>query len=47
MIDDVLGFNLVPWTPSIEKHIGQHISGVARGDGGVDWDFERKRGPGL
>jgi hypothetical protein len=47
MIDDGLGFKLVPWTPSVEKHIGQHISGVARGDGGVDWSFGRKRGLGL
>ncbi|HWM82015.1 MAG TPA: DUF3363 domain-containing protein [Pseudolabrys sp.] len=47
MIDDGLGFKLVPWTPSIEKHIGQHISGVARTDGGVDWSFGRKRGLGL
>ena len=47
MIDDGLGFKLVPWTPSIEKHLGQHISGVARGDGGVDWSFGRKRGLGL
>lgn len=47
MIDDGLGFSLVPWTPSIEKHIGQHISGVARVDGGVDWSFGRKRGLGL
>lgn len=44
MIDDGLGFQLVPWTPSVEKHIGQHISGVARADGGVDWSFGRKRG---
>ena len=27
MIDDGLGFQLVPWTPSIEKHLGRHISG--------------------
>lgn len=47
MIDDGLGFRLVPWTPSIEKHLGQHISGVARADGGVDWSFGRKRGMGL
>ncbi|MBN9147086.1 MULTISPECIES: VirD2 family relaxase/mobilization nuclease [unclassified Nitrobacter] len=47
MIDDGLGFKLVPWTPSIDKHIGQHISGVARADGGVDWSFGRKRGLGL
>lgn len=47
MIDDGLGFTLVPWTPSIEKHLGRHISGVARGDGGIDWSFGRQRGLGL
>ena len=47
MVDDGLGFQLVPWTPSVEKHIGQHISGVARADGGVDWSFSRRRGLGL
>ncbi|RWH82200.1 MAG: DUF3363 domain-containing protein [Mesorhizobium sp.] len=47
MIDDGLGFQLVPWSPSLEKHLGQHVSGVARGDGGVDWSFSRKRGLGL
>ncbi len=47
MIDDGLGFQLVPWTPSLDKRLGQHISGVARGDGGVDWSFSRKRGLGL
>lgn len=47
MINDGLGFQLVPWTPSIEKHLGKHISGVARGNGGVDWDFGRNRGIGF
>ncbi|OJY71973.1 MAG: type VI secretion protein [Rhodospirillales bacterium 70-18] len=47
MIDDGLGFKLVPWSPSLEKQIGRHVSGVARDDGGVDWDFGRKRGLGL
>lgn len=47
MIDDGLGFQLVPWTPSIERHLGQHVSGVARNDGGVDWSFGRNRGLGL
>lgn len=47
MIDDGFGFKLVPWTPSIEKHIGQHISGVARADGGIDWNLGRQRGLGL
>jgi type IV secretory pathway VirD2 relaxase len=47
MIDDGLGFQLVPWSPSLEKQIGRHVSGVARDDGGVDWDFGRKRALGL
>ncbi|TJW00008.1 MAG: DUF3363 domain-containing protein, partial [Mesorhizobium sp.] len=47
MIDDGLGFQLVPWSPSLEKHLGRHVSGVSRGDGGVDWSFGRKRGLGL
>ncbi|MBO9421654.1 hypothetical protein FIV06_07100 [Labrenzia sp. THAF191b] len=47
MIDDGLGFQLVPWTPSLEKQRGLHVSGVARSDGGVDWGFGRKRGLGL
>ena len=47
MIDDGLGFQLVPWTPSLEKQLGRHVSGVARNDGGIDWSFGRKRGLGL
>ena len=47
MIDDGLGFQLVPWSPSLEKNLGRHVSGVARGDGGVDWSFGRTRGLGL
>ena len=47
MIDDGLGFQLVPWSPSLEKQVGRHVSGVARDNGGVDWDFGQKRGLGL
>ncbi|RJL07389.1 DUF3363 domain-containing protein [Paracoccus aestuarii] len=47
MIDEGLGFKLVPWTPSMDSKLGQHVSGVARTDGGVDWSFGRKRGLGL
>lgn len=47
MIDDGLGFQLVPWTPSLEQQLGRHVSGVARGDGGIDWSFGRKRGLGM
>jgi len=47
MLDKGLGFSLVPWSPSLEKQLGKHVSGVARGDGGVDWSFGRQRGIGL
>ena len=47
MIDDGLGFSLVPWQPALEKRLGQHISGIAMPDGGVDWSFGRQRGLGL
>lgn len=43
MLDDGLGFQLVPWSPSLEKQLGKHVSGVARDDGGVDWSFGRQR----
>uniref|UniRef100_UPI0015B82A55 DUF3363 domain-containing protein n=1 Tax=Novacetimonas hansenii TaxID=436 RepID=UPI0015B82A55 len=47
MIDDGLGFELVPWSPSLEKQRGREVSGIMRGDGGIDWSFARKRGLGL
>lgn len=47
MIDNGLSFQLVPWTPSLDRQIGKHISGVMRGDGGVDWSLGRGRGLGL
>ncbi len=47
MIDDGMGFQLVPWTPSLEKQLGHHVSGVARDDGGINWGFGRNRGLGL
>jgi type IV secretory pathway VirD2 relaxase len=47
MIDDGLGFQLVPWSPTLEKKLGQHVAGMARGDGGIEWSLGRKRGLGL
>ncbi|MGJ0454296.1 MAG: relaxase/mobilization nuclease domain-containing protein [Methylocystis sp.] len=44
MIDDGLGFQLVPWSPSLEKEIGKLVSGVMSPGGGVDWSFGRRRG---
>ncbi|MGK9166695.1 DUF3363 domain-containing protein [Inquilinus limosus] len=47
MIDDGLGFSLVPWSPALKRRLGQEVSGVVRADGGVDWSLERKRGLGI
>jgi hypothetical protein len=44
MIDNSLGFALVPWTPTLEKQLGRHVAGVAKEDGGIEWGFERRRG---
>ena len=46
MIDGGLGFQLVPWSPSLDGNTGRHISGVMRGDGHVDWSLDRGRGMG-
>jgi hypothetical protein len=37
----------VPWSHSLEKQLGRHVSGVARNDGGIDWSFSRKWRLGL
>jgi hypothetical protein len=47
MIDNGLGFSLVPWQPVLDKRIGQQITGTMRGGGGIEWSFGRKRGLGL
>jgi hypothetical protein len=47
MIDDGLGFQLVPWRPALEQQLGRQVSGVMLPSGGVDWSFGRKRGLGL
>ena len=47
LIENGLGFQLVPWQPLLEKRIGQHISGLQRGDGGIEWTFGRNRGLSL
>src|SRR6202042_1747167 len=42
MIDNGLGFQLVPWIPSLERELGKQVNGIA-GPGGVGWNFGRKR----
>ena len=47
MIDNGLGFSLVPWSPSLEHQLGKQVSGIAMPGGNVDWSFGRKRGLGI
>ena len=47
MIDDALGFQLVPWRPALEQRLGQRVSGTLSPGGGIGWNFQRKRGLGL
>ncbi|WP_281687362.1 relaxase/mobilization nuclease domain-containing protein [Pseudomonas citronellolis] len=44
MLDDGMGFSLVPWRPVIEQRLGQQLAATVRG-GGVSWEIGRQRGP--
>jgi type IV secretory pathway VirD2 relaxase len=46
MIDDGLGFSLVPWRPVLEKEIGREVMGVMRGDD-ISWQLGRAIGLGI
>lgn len=45
--DGGLGFSLVPWQPVLDKRVGQHINGIMRDGGGIEWGFGRRLGRGL
>jgi type IV secretory pathway VirD2 relaxase len=47
MIDDGLGFQLVPWRPALDQQLARQVSGVAGPGGSVAWSFGRKRGLGI
>lgn len=47
MIDNGLGFELVPWKPALEEHVGRQVSGVVQPGGSVAWNFGRTRGLGI
>nr|WP_279629165.1 DUF3363 domain-containing protein [Gluconacetobacter entanii] len=47
MIDNGLGFQLVPWAPSLEKQHDRYVDWVAHDDRGVDWRHDRKRDLGI
>jgi type IV secretory pathway VirD2 relaxase len=47
MIDDGMGFQLVPWRPALEQQLGRQVSGVMSPGGAIDWRFGRNRGLGI
>lgn len=47
MIDNGMGFQLVPWRQDLERHLGQEVTGRINQRGGVDWSFARSRGPAI
>lgn len=47
MVDDGMGFQLVPWRPALEPHLGRHITGTMGPGGQIDWSLGRGKGLGL
>ncbi|GAA4772598.1 hypothetical protein GCM10023219_19710 [Stakelama sediminis] len=47
MIDNGMGFQLVPWRQDMDRHLGQAVTGKINQRGGVDWSFARSRGPAI
>ncbi len=43
MLDDGLGFSLVPWRSVVEQRLGQQVSAIVKG-GSVTWGLGRQRG---
>lgn len=46
MLDDGMGFSLVPWKSVIDQRLGQQLAATAR-SGGVSWEIGRQRGPSI
>ena len=42
LLDDGMGFSLVPWSPVVEQRVGQQVSVIMRGQS-VTWELERQR----
>ena len=43
MIDDSVGFSLVPWRPVLEGRLGEHLTATMKGPS-ISFEFGRKRG---
>jgi hypothetical protein len=43
MLDDGIGFSLVPWKSVIQQRLGQTVAAIVRGTGAT-WDLGKQRG---
>ncbi|MBE7417395.1 MAG: relaxase/mobilization nuclease and DUF3363 domain-containing protein [Ideonella sp.] len=43
MLEDGLGFSLVPWNSALEQRVGRTVTAIVR-DAKVAWDFDQHRG---
>ncbi|HEJ2267344.1 TPA: DUF3363 domain-containing protein [Pseudomonas aeruginosa] len=46
MLEDGMGFSLMPWRPVIEPRLGKQLAATMR-SGGVSWEVGRSRGPSV
>ena len=44
MIEHAHGFELVPWKPSLDRHLGEQVMGTIKSGGGIEWTLGRSRG---
>lgn len=44
MIEHAHGFELVPWKPSLDRHLGEQLMGTIKSGGGIEWSLGRSRG---
>lgn len=44
MIEHAHGFELVPWKPSLDRHLGEQVMGTIKSAGGIEWTLGRSRG---
>lgn len=44
VIEHAHGFELVPWKPSLDRHLGEQVMGTIKSGGGIEWTLGRSRG---
>jgi type IV secretory pathway VirD2 relaxase len=47
VLDDGMGFQLVPWSPRLDQHLGEPVSGTVISQRSVAWDLSRSRNLGI